>query len=45
MRTEAFLIAILVAGGSLVHAQSLGEAAAKEKVAAAARLTLRREPD
>ena len=30
-RTPTFLIAIVVAGGALVHAQGLGEAAAKEK--------------
>jgi hypothetical protein len=30
-RTATFLISIAVAGGTLVHAQSLGEAAAKEK--------------
>jgi hypothetical protein len=31
LRTPALLIAILVSGGALVHGQSLGEAAAKEK--------------
>jgi hypothetical protein len=30
-RTAAFLLAIVVAGGALAHAQSLAEAAAKEK--------------